>query len=137
MSFDHGDAAIDELTATFYGGFDNRAPRIPTGEELLALFSEGATITRVGADGVARWTPEAFVAPRIALLTDGTLTEFHEWETDSRTAVFADIASRWSTYEKEGLSNGNEYRGGGRKFMQLRRQDGRWLITSLLWQDER
>ena len=90
------------MTATFYAAFDNRAPRIPTGEELLALFAEQATITRVAPGDAACWDPAAFVAPRIAMLTDGTLTEFHEWETESRTAVFEDIASRWSTYEKEG-----------------------------------
>jgi hypothetical protein len=136
VSFEQRDPAIEALAATFYSAFDNRGPRIPTGGELLELFAGEASITRV-ADGIEIWDPQGFVEPRIAMLTDGTLTEFHEWETDSRTAVFADIASRWSTYEKQGVSNGSDYRGGGWKLMHLRRQAGRWLITSLLWQDRR
>jgi hypothetical protein len=123
------------LVSAFYAAFDNRASRSPAGDELRALFGAAATITRVTGDQVASWSPEAFIAPRIAMLTDGTLTQFHEWETDSRTAVIGSIASRWSTYEKEGKLNGADYRGGGHKFIQLARTRGRWLISSILWED--
>ena len=118
---------IDDVVAAFYAAFDNREGRIPDGARLVALFAPEAKVTRVSAEGADTWTPEEFVAPRIALLTDGTLTDFHEWETGSRTDVFGDIATRWSTYEKPG--------GEGTKLFQLRRDGERWLIASLLWQD--
>jgi hypothetical protein len=117
---------IDELIAAFYAAFDNREGRVPDGAALVALFAPEARVTHVG-ETVSTWTPEEFVAPRIRILTDGTLTDFHEWETSSRTDVFGDIATRWSTYEKPG--------GGGTKLFQLRREGERWLIGSLLWQD--
>jgi hypothetical protein len=49
--------------------------------------------------------------------------------------VFQNIASRRSTYAKEGTLNGDDYRGGGTKFLHLCRRGGRWLISSLLWED--
>ena len=85
---------------------------------------------------VESWTPDAFIAPRIAMLSDGTLTDFHEWETQARTSVLDRIASRWSRYEKQGLLDGADYRGGGQKFIQLYRAGDRWLIGAILWQDD-
>lgn len=121
--------------ARFYAAFDNRGSRTPSAAELHALFADGATIARVTAESADLLTPEEFVAPRVAILTDGTLLDFHEWETEAETCVFGHIASRWSTYEKEGLLDGAPYRGGGRKFIHLQRGEDRWAITSILWQD--
>ena len=124
---------IDAVVAAFYAAFDNRDSRVPVASELLALFGEEATVTRVAGDEVETWSAEQFVAPRIAILTDGTLTDFHEWETEGRTVVAGSIAARWSTYEKESSSS----RGGGTKLIHLRRQGDGWVISSLLWEDRR
>jgi len=90
----------------------------------------------VAPDEVAVWDLDAFIAPRAAMLSDGTLTGFHEWETEGRTLVAGNIASRASRYAKAGLLKGADYRGAGRKFIQFHRRDGRWLISSVLWEDE-
>jgi hypothetical protein len=129
------DPDIDALVAAFYAAFDNRGGRAPAVETLRAMFADAAVITRVSVDQVDNWTPEAFISPRGAMLTDGTLTGFHEWETEARTVVLDNIASRWSTYAKAGVLNGADYRGTGNKFIQFQRQDGRWLISSILWED--
>lgn len=99
------------------------------------MFSEGATITRVTHDRVDRWTLETFISPRAAMLTDGTLIDFHEWEIEAHTVVLDSIASRWSTYEKEGTLDGADYRGRGQKFIQFYRAECRWLINAILWED--
>ena len=129
-------AEIDAVIAAFYAAFDNRGGRVPVAEDLRGLFTEAATVTRAAGDEIDTWDPDGFVEPRIALLTGGTLVDFHEWETGSRTLVLDHIASRWSTYEKEGKLDGAEYRGGGHKLIQLHRVGGRWLISSLLWEDD-
>ena len=128
-------AEIDALVEAFYAAFDNRGGRAPAGDALRALFAPEATITRVDGGAAETWDADGFVTPRVELLTDGRLLEFHEWETESRTHVAGHIASRWSVYEKEGLLGGADYRGGGQKLIQLRRDAGRWLISSLLWED--
>ncbi len=129
------DPEIEALVGAFYAAFDNRDGRTPDGAALRALFTLEAVITRVGAGQADSWTPEVFIAPRVALLTEGALTGFHEWETDARTLVRDNIAGRWSTYRKAGKLDGADYQGGGFKFIQFRRQDGRWLIHSILWED--
>lgn len=126
---------LDALVDAFYAAFDNRDRRVPDGEALRALFTEDATVTRVAGEQSDTWDADGFVSPRVALLSGGTLVDFHEWETDSRTVVHDHIASRWSTYEKEGVLNGAGYRGGGHKLLHFRRVGGRWRIASLLWED--
>jgi hypothetical protein len=92
-------------------------------------------VTRVSGGGVESWSVDEFIAPRAAMLTDGTLLDFHEWETESNTTVTGNIASRRSQYRKTGTLNGSVVAGGGRKFIQLCRIDGRWMISSVLWED--
>src|SRR4051794_25190696 len=92
------DPEIEALVTAFYAAFDNRSGRVPDGRRLREMFDEAATITRASRDGVETWDPQAFIAPRLAMLTDGGLTEFHEWEVEARTVVRENIAARWSTY---------------------------------------
>jgi hypothetical protein len=132
---DKTDPDIDSLVAAFYGAFDNRGGRAVDGAALRALFADGSTITRVNGDQADVWTPDQFIAPRVALLSGGGLTQFHEWETLEKTTVLDHIASRWSVYAKAGLLNGADYRGGGQKFIQFRRREGRWRISAVLWED--
>jgi hypothetical protein len=130
------DPDLDARVPALFAAFDNRGGRIPPAAALRAMFADTATITRVAPDQVDVWTPDAFIAPRQAMLTDGTLQEFHEWETSARTVILQNIASRWSTYEKHGVLNGADYAGGGRKLIQVFRQGGRWRISAILWEDD-
>ncbi len=126
---------IDSVIATLYAAFDNRGPRKPATAELRKVYVAGGGVIRVSASGMDSWTIEEFLLSRDAMLTDGTLVEFHEWETSSTTTVFENIASRQSHYAKAGTLHGAAYTGKGRKFIQLCRADGRWLIASVLWED--
>lgn len=128
-------AEIDSVIAAFYAAFDNRGSRIAATARLRALFGAEARITRLSPDGVVSWDVDEFIAPRAAMLTDGTLVEFHEWETEGRTTIAGNIASRQSRYEKSGRLNGAPYAGGGHKFIQLFRAHDRWKISAVLWED--
>jgi hypothetical protein len=127
---------IDVVIDAFYRAFDNRGTQAPSADALRSLFAAGGRITRVAAGTVEEWTVDEFIAPRIAILTNGTLTGFHEWEARSRTTVFDNIASRESHYRKSGTLNGVPYFGAGRKLIQLCRFDRSWLICSILWEDD-
>jgi hypothetical protein len=133
---ERAESAIETLIEDFYAAFDNRDGRKPSAAALRAMFDDSAVITRVGPNGADAWTPGAFIAPRVAMLTDGTLTDFHEWEAGAHTRTLTNIASRWSRCEKAGTLNGADYRGGGHKFIQMRRAGTGWLITSVLWEDD-
>jgi hypothetical protein len=130
------DSAILALVHTFYGAFDNRGSRLVRAEALYALFATAATITRIAPDQVERLGLAEFIEPRVQLLHSGSLVGFHEWEVEGETVILGDIASRWSVYRKEGTLHGKPYLGAGHKLLQFYRQEGRWLISALLWQDE-
>ena len=70
------------------------------------------------------------------MLTDGTLTDFHEWETGASTQVLRGSASRHSTYAKSGFQNGAPYAGSGAKFIQLVRKQQGWRIAAIAWEDD-
>ena len=126
---------LERFIATFYEGFDNRAGLRPVEGRLRGMFTPTAVITKVEGELIRRWTRDEFIEPRLKMLTDGTLADFHEWETDARTIMETSAAQRWSRYEKQGTLNGTTFRGTGHKFIQLRRDDGVWRINVLLWED--
>ena len=126
---------IDELIAAFYAAFDNRGARLPTMAEVRRVFLPDGRVTRVSLDGVDSWAVDEFIVPRITMLTDGTLVDFHEWEVEAETTVLGNIASRQSRYRKAGTLHGAPYGGEGRKFMQLCRVGDHWRIISVLWED--
>lgn len=128
-------AAIDAAVTAFFSAFDNR-----DGPAKVAVLREvmrsDATVIRVGDGTVQAMALEAFIEPRAKLLSDGTLTRFHEWEVESSTFVFGRMATRVSRYEKDGLLSGAPYRGAGWKSFQLVCDDSTWRIASLTWADE-
>jgi hypothetical protein len=133
---DDAQASIDRVAEAFFAAFDNRCGRRPVAEDLHRLFGDGATVTRIEARVPQVFDVGGFVAPRIQLLTDGSLLEFHEWEVEAETSIRGNIASRCAIYEKEGLLRGVPYSGVGRKLFHLYRTDGGWLISSILWEDD-
>lgn len=73
--------------------------------------------------------------PREKMLTDGTLTEFSEWEVSERTEISGSIAHRLSEYAKSGVRNGEHFEGSGYKTTQFIRTPAGWRISSLAWYD--
>lgn len=103
---------------------------------LRQLFLPGAVIVKEAAGEAVAMTVDAFIPPRGALLTSGVLTEFHEWEVASHTAVFGGMAWRQCRYRKSGVQNGNPFEGAGVKALTFARQHDTWKIASVTWQDE-
>ena len=128
------DPEIDEVVAAFFAAFDNRE-RTPTLDEVVSVFTDDASLTAVGPDGAKTCSPHEFAEPRVRMLTDGTLIDFHEWEIEADTLIFDHIAARRSRYRKSGRLHGEPYNGEGRKVISLCRLQGRWRIVSVLWED--
>jgi len=99
------------------------------------MFLPNARATRLAAGQMDSWSVDEFIAPRAAILTDGTLVDFHEWEIEGGTTIFGSIAEHRSRYRKSGQLRGEPYLGEGRKFVLLCQLEGRWRIVSVLWED--
>ncbi|MFC6932309.1 hypothetical protein ACFQHO_19540 [Actinomadura yumaensis] len=78
---------------------------------------------------------DSFIAPRERFLTDGTLTEFTEWEIAERTEIFGSIAQRFSEYGKSGYRDGEWFEGFGRQTTQFIRTPDGWKMSSAAWDD--
>ena len=127
-------SAIDAVIRDFFRAFDNR--RGPPDMGILRrVMASWARVGHAAGDTVETTSLEAFLEPRQALLTDGSVTDFHEWEVHSRTCVFGPVATRVSYYAKQGIASGTPFAANGYKMFQLWQQRGTWRIEHLSWAD--
>lgn len=131
-------AEIDRIIGVFFAVFDNRNGKTPDFEDFWDLFEAHASIIKRDTTGVVEpMCLEEFVEPREKLLTNGTLTNFYEWETSQQTVINGGIATRLCQFSKQGLLNGEVYSGQGDKHIQLVLTAYGWKIVSVIWQDYR
>ncbi|MFF3013590.1 DUF4440 domain-containing protein [Streptomyces sp. NPDC057939] len=126
---------LDRLMLTFLGAFTNTGGRRPRLEAVREVFiPQGMIIKNVGGEPVV-YDLDGFIEPRERILTDGTLTEFREWEVAERTEIFQSVAHRFSEYRKSGFLEGERYEGAGRKTTQFVRTPAGWRMSSMAWDD--
>jgi hypothetical protein len=130
-------AAIADIVCTYFEAFTSGPGCADRMEALRATFLPEAVIVRAGGGDPAVYDVDGFIAPRQALLTDGTLEQFHEWELSGHTEVFGNIAHHFCSYAKEGVQGGAPFTGRGMKTIQLVRTSAGWRISGAAWDDER
>jgi len=128
-------AELDRLMSTLFGAFGNAGGTRPNLGAVRDVFiPEGLIIKNVGGETVV-YDLETFIAPREKMLTDGTLTEFSEWEVAERTEIFGSIAQRFSEYGKSGFRDGEWFEGSGRQTTQFVRTSAGWKMSAAAWDD--
>ncbi|MGW0754734.1 GNAT family N-acetyltransferase [Streptomyces sp. NPDC002587] len=128
-------AQLDRLMGVFLGAFTNTGGSRPNVAVVREVFiPQGTIISNVGDDPVI-YDLDGFIEPRQKILTDGTLTEFSEWEVAERTEVLGSIAHRFSEYRKSGFLNGERFEGSGSKITQFVRTSAGWRMSSMAWVD--
>lgn len=128
---------LDRLTRTFLGAFTNTGGTGPNIDAIREVFiPQGTIVSNVGDEPVI-YDLDSFIEPRRRILTDGTLTEFSEWEVAERTEVFGSIAHRFSSYRKSGFLDGEWFEGSGHKTVQFVRTPAGWRMSSMAWDDVR
>jgi len=130
-------AQIDALVARFFAAFTNRGGAVPDVEGLAGLFIAGGVIVKAVGSDTEVYSVRDFIAPRLRLLTDGTLTDFREAETQARTQIAGNVAQRVSLYEKSGVMAGARIEGKGIKVLQLVRTAAGWRLSAAAWDDAR
>ena len=130
------DTEIEALIATFFDAFrtgDDLAERI---ELLREAFLPGAMVVKTCGD-LTVYDVEAFIAPRFALLSGGSLVDFSEWPEDGRLEIFGDMAAWFGEYRKSWIADGSPQAGSGKKSMQFVRTGSGWKISAAVWDDVR
>jgi hypothetical protein len=132
---DHEEVA--GVVRAFFAAFTS-GPDSPTRlAALRSLFLPEAVIVRTCGPEPAAYGVDAFIAPRAALLSGGSLVDFREWEEGGRIDLFGDVAHWFGTYAKEGVLDGEPFTGRGAKSVQLVRESDGWRISAVAWDDER
>jgi hypothetical protein len=129
--------AIDEIVRAFFDLFTNRGGVTPNLRAIFVLCLPEAVISKCVASSPVVTSLEAFIAPREALLSDGSLTDFHDVEVAQHTQILGNIAQRCCTYRKSGVLNGTRFEARGVKVFQLVRCPEGWRISAVSWDDER
>ncbi|MFD9357162.1 GNAT family N-acetyltransferase [Streptomyces sp. NPDC060031] len=128
-------ARLDQLMRVFLGAFTNTNGSRPNLDAVREVFiPQGMIISNAGDEPVI-YDLDSFIEPRQKILTDGTLTEFSEWEVAERTEIRESIAHRLSEYRKSGFLNGEWFEGSGRKTTQFVRTPAGWKMSSMAWVD--
>jgi hypothetical protein len=128
-------AELDQLMGAFLSAFANTGGAAPGIGIIREVFiPQGMIINNVGDEPVI-YDLDAFIEPREKILTDGSLTEFSEWEVAERTEVFGSVAHRFSEYRKSGFLNGTWFEGSGHKTTQFVRTPAGWRMSSMAWDD--
>jgi hypothetical protein len=82
-------------------------------------------------------TVDDFIAPRLATVDAGDLTEFEETETRATAEEFGAVAHRMSAYAKRGVRDGAAFSARGVISTQFVHTPDGWKISSMVWDDER
>jgi len=130
-------AAIADIVRIFFAAFVSGPDCAARLAELAALFLPGAVIVRTCGGEPTVYDVDGFLAPRRALLSSGTLTDFTEWELRGHTEIFGDIAHHFGSYAKAWVQDGKRCTGRGMKTLQFVRTPVGWRISAVAWDDER
>jgi hypothetical protein len=100
-------------------------------DRMRSLFAPGATMKAIGPKGLHGGSVEDYIArDKDILERDG----FTERELGRRLEVWGGLATAWSSYDGR-TANGSFHERGINNF-ELVKIDGKWLIASIVWQEE-
>ena len=126
---------INLLTDTLYSavcfGEDEEAPL----GKLDDLFVQGGRLINNNPDSPLIMDTESFVERVKDMIASGKLKSFNEREIYSVTEMFGKIAHRFSTYESRFDPQQTEPFSVGINSIQMVKIKGKWLISSLVWND--
>ena len=100
-------------------------------DRMRSLFAPGATLKAIGPKGLRGGSLEDYIARNAAILErDG----FTERELGRRVELWGGLATAWSAYD--GCTANGSFHERGINSFQLVKVDGKWLVASILWQEE-
>ena len=127
---------LDHLVFQFFNLFNNKNKTDTNWNSINDICITDAFIIKKTGLQSEVYSIQSFIEPRKKILTDGTLLDFEEKETNEETIIIKHIAQRYSTYIKSGIWNDKPYHGTGHKFFQFINTNAGWKISALVWEDD-
>lgn len=100
-------------------------------DRMRTLFAPGATLKAIGPKGLRGGSLEDYIARNKDVLEQKGFTER---ELGRRTEVWGGLATAWSAYD--GRTADGSFHERGINSFQLVKIDGKWVVASILWQEE-
>jgi hypothetical protein len=129
--------AIDHLTEEFYKCVSFDLEHFPNTDRLQELFYGSARLIDNRFDKPADLTAHSFSQSLMQQISIGNVTYFAQQEIGDITEIFGTMAQRISVYEYSNKENNTGPWKRGVNYIQYIFIDGKWLITSMIWTDEK
>jgi len=124
-------AGIDRTVRATYAVISGPPGQKRDFDRMRSLFAPNALLRVITPKGVRGGTLEDYIAKNgPALEKEG----FTERELARRTEIYGNLATVWSSYD--GRTASGSFHERGINSFQLVRVDGKWLVASILWQEE-
>ena len=124
-------AGIDQALHDVYAVISGPPGQKRDFAKMRTLFTPNAQLFVIGPKGIRGGDLENYIAKSGPLLEkDG----FTEHELGRRVEVYGNLATAWSSYD--GRTATGSFHERGINSFQLVKVDGKWLVASILWQEE-
>jgi hypothetical protein len=127
---------IDFLVTDFYQALSFQPGETPDLDSLKALFFDEAVLINNTFGRPLSFTAETFTNAIQTQVADGSMEQFVQRELFSKTETFGKIAQRVSVYEYSFTDHESGRIPRGISYIQCIQTDNKWLIASMVWQDE-
>jgi len=124
-------AAIDRTIRGVYDVISGPPGQKRDFDKMRSLFVPGATLKAIGPKGVRGGSLDDYITRNAAILEKEGFTER---ELGRRVELWGNLASAWSSYD--GRTANGSFHERGINSIQLVKTDGKWLVASILWQEE-
>ncbi len=124
-------AGIDATVHAVYDVISGPAGQKRDFDKMRALFAPGALLRVITPKGVRGGSLDDYIAKSGPILEKEGFTEK---ELGRRTEVYGNLATVWSSYD--GRTASGSFHERGINSFQLVKVDGKWLVASILWQEE-
>ena len=124
-------AGIDQAIRGVYDVISGPPGQKRDFDRMRSLFAPGATLKAIGPKGLRGGSVEDYIKRNAQILEKEGFTER---ELGRRVEVWGGLATAWSAYD--GRTASGSFHERGINSFQLVKVDGKWLVASILWQEE-
>ncbi|MBV9528387.1 DUF4440 domain-containing protein [Sphingomonas sp.] len=124
-------AAIDQTMHDVYAVISGPAGQKRDFDKMRSLFAPNALLRVITDKGIRGGDLDNYIAKSGPILEKEGFTEH---ELGRRTEVYGNLATVWSSYD--GRTQSGSFHERGINSFQLVKVDGKWLVASILWQEE-
>jgi hypothetical protein len=124
-------AEIDRTVLAVYDVISGPPVQKRDFDNMRLLFEQGATLKAIGQKGIRGGSLEDYISRNAEVLEKEGFTEK---ELGRRVELWGNLATVWSSYDGR-TANGSFHERGINSF-QLVKVDGKWLVATILWQEE-